>query len=284
MARSQTVESHAKRMQRVRDHIRANLDQPINLDQLADIACLSRFHWHRVYRGLAGETIWQTVRRMRLQRAAADLAAGTSSIADITARSGYANPRAFTQAFKAEYGMNPQGYRASGGHRRYDDPQWQERTSMFDVRIESREAMLVCGLPHSGSYLDIGATFARLGETLGRAGCRPGTGQMTAVYFDDPDITPEAQLRALAGMVFAGGNPFPPDFSTHTVPAGRHAVLTHKGPYAELGKAYAWFFGQWLPASGETPMETPPLEIYLNTPMNAAPAELLTEIHMLLAG
>ena len=49
MTRPETRESYAKRLQRVVDHIWANLDQPIDLNQLADIACLSPYHFHRVY-------------------------------------------------------------------------------------------------------------------------------------------------------------------------------------------------------------------------------------------
>ncbi|WP_425494053.1 GyrI-like domain-containing protein [Hoeflea alexandrii] len=57
-------------------------------------------------------------------------------------------------------------------------------------------------------------------------------------------------------------------------------MLTHKGPYAELAKAYHWFFGPWLAASGESAGPAPAVERYLNTPLDAAPTELLTEIHM----
>ena len=43
------------RMDRIVDYIYAHLDSEIDLDQLAEIACLSRFHWHRTYKALSGE-------------------------------------------------------------------------------------------------------------------------------------------------------------------------------------------------------------------------------------
>lgn len=64
------------------------------------------------------------------------------------------------------------------------------------------------------------------------------------------------------------------------LPAGRYAVLTHKGPHAELGKAYQWLFGPWLAESGESAGPAPAVERYLNTPLDAGPTGLLTEIHM----
>ena len=61
---------------------------------------------------------------------------------------------------------------------------------------------------------------------------------------------------------------------------GRHAVLVHKGPYAELHKAYNWLFGTWLPASGEEPADRPCFEEYLNDPQQVPPEEWLTAINL----
>ena len=69
MTRKETRESYAKRLQRVVEHIWANLDQPLDLNQLADIACLSPYHFHRVYRAMIGETVTETLSRSRLHRA-----------------------------------------------------------------------------------------------------------------------------------------------------------------------------------------------------------------------
>lgn len=265
------------RLERVRTHIRANLDQPLDLDRLAEIACLSRFHWHRVYRSLAGETVWQTVRRLRLHRAAGELLKGDEPVARIAARSGYANVRAFSKAFRDEFGLPPQRYRAEGGHRRYDTTR-EETTSMYDIRIETAPETTVAGLPHKGSYMEIGAAFDRLGVELAHLAEKPKGASLAAVYFDDPDLTPVAELRSLAGIVLAEGDTVPPGFAHHTQPAGRQAVLTHRGPYAELSKAYAFLFGTWLAQSGETPRGVPAIERYLNTPQDTGPQDLVTEI------
>ena len=277
------ISDYRARLERVRNHIRANLDSPLNLDELADIACLSRFHWHRTYRGLTGETVWQTVRRLRLHRAASDLVNGSAPIEAIAARSGYTNARAFSQAFKTDFGLPPIRYRAEGGHRRYDNPEWQETDIMYDVRIEEKPQVTIAGLIHTGSYIDVGATFDRFGSELAVRGGWEKSDGMAAAYFTDPDITPPEQLRSLAGMALKQGAMPPAGFETCELPAGRYAVLTHKGPYAELAKAYQWLFGSWLAASGETAGPAPAVERYLNTPLDAAPTELLTEIHMQLA-
>jgi AraC family transcriptional regulator len=191
-------------------HIRANLDGPLNLDELADIACLSRFHWHRTYRGMTGETVWQTVRRLRLHRAASELVNGTLPIEEIAVRSGYTNPRAFSQAFKSDFGLPPLRYRAEGGHRRYDNPDWQETEDMYDVRMEDHGPVTIAGLMHTGPYIDVGATFERFGSHLAVTGGWEKSAGMAAVYFSDPDITPPEELKSLAGMALKPGG-VPPE-------------------------------------------------------------------------
>ena len=57
------------RLSRVLDHIYDHLDEPLDIDRLAEIACLSPYHWHRIYQAMYGETIAATVRRLRLHRA-----------------------------------------------------------------------------------------------------------------------------------------------------------------------------------------------------------------------
>jgi AraC family transcriptional regulator len=100
-------QSYHDRIERVAAHIRSNLDAPLDLDALADVACLSRFHWHRIYQAITGETSAQTVRRLRLARAAADLADTRDPLTWIAERAGYASQSAFTRAFTAAHGMAP---------------------------------------------------------------------------------------------------------------------------------------------------------------------------------
>ena len=64
---------YERRLRRVVDHIHDNPDGDLSLDRLADVAALSRFHFHRVYNAVVGETAANTVRRMRLHRAAVGL-------------------------------------------------------------------------------------------------------------------------------------------------------------------------------------------------------------------
>ena len=57
-------------VRRVIEHVVTHLGEALALETLAEQACLSPFHFHRVFRGMVGETPLELVRRLRLERAA----------------------------------------------------------------------------------------------------------------------------------------------------------------------------------------------------------------------
>lgn len=79
--------------------IHDHLDEDIDLNRLADVACLSPYHWHRIYHAINGETIAVTVRPLRLHRAAGLLANTPMPVETIAQMSGYGGVAAFSRAF-----------------------------------------------------------------------------------------------------------------------------------------------------------------------------------------
>lgn len=56
---------YGERMDRVTAYVFDHLDDALDLNRLAEVACLSPYHWHRIYHAMRGETIAATVRRLR---------------------------------------------------------------------------------------------------------------------------------------------------------------------------------------------------------------------------
>jgi AraC family transcriptional regulator len=260
------------------DHIHDNPTGDLSLDALADVAALSRFHFHRIWRAIYGETAAQTVRRMRLHRAAVALVHGTAPMARIAADVGYPNLSSFARAFTDAYGTPPSAFRARGELRPFPPQSRSGDPLMLDVEIRTEAARHLAAVAHTGPYPEINRAFERLYAMLSARQLLFKTGQMVAVYYDDTQSTPAAELCSHAGVELEG--PVEPPLETVVLPAGRHAVLRHVGPYAGLPAAYDQLFGIWLPASGEEPADSPAFEVYLNTPMDTAQEALVTEIHL----
>lgn len=265
-------------MDRVTAYVFDHLDEALDLDKLAEIACLSPWHWHRVYHAMRGETIAATVRRLRLARATAWLTHTEMPIAEIAARSGLGGVEAFTRLFRAAYGMPPAKYRRDGSHRRFDPGTPKESIAMYEIAIRRLQPMPAASVAHRGSYMEIGRAFELLFGTLAaRNLLGPGI-RMMGIFYDDVASVPEAELRSRAAAI--GVAAASPPLEPVTIAGGDYAVLRHKGPYADMRAAYEWLYGTWLPQSGREPGDAPCLEEYLNSPRDTPPAELLSDIYL----
>jgi len=65
----QATDGCIERVNRAIDHVLGHLHRPIRLEEVARVAGVSPFHFHRVFRALAGETLGEFVKRLRLERA-----------------------------------------------------------------------------------------------------------------------------------------------------------------------------------------------------------------------
>jgi AraC family transcriptional regulator len=277
--------AYAERLERVFAWLADHLDDRLDLVRLADVACLSPYHFHRVYRAVQGETVMDTVRRLRLHRAAVELIAGSMPVPRVARRAGYGSQEAFTRAFKAAYGVPPGRYRASFAPlpRTSGTEAAMTTTTDYQVTIRDQRPIRVAALPHRGDYQAIGATFERLTAIAAGQGVFGPRTRTFGIYYGDPKGTPQDELRADACMTVpdswtpAGG------LELREIRGGRYAVLRHVGPYAELERSYSWLYGTWLPQSGEEPAHAPVIEEYLNDARMVPAPELETDIYLPLA-
>lgn len=65
--KAETRQSYKERILRVLVHIQGHLDEVMPLDKLARVAHFSPYHFHRIFRGMVGESVKQHVRRLRLE-------------------------------------------------------------------------------------------------------------------------------------------------------------------------------------------------------------------------
>jgi AraC family transcriptional regulator len=285
-----TEQDYHERIVRTLVYIQRHLDDELELENLASVAAFSTFHFHRVFRGLVGESLKEYIRRLRLERAAQRLKQQDDPITEIAFEAGFEAHESFTRAFGNMFGVSPSVYRAA--HK--NAPESTSGTHMGDVSgyrppdcgqppsvdIEDLPAVKVVFLRHVGPYSQVGNTWGRLMNWAGMRGLLGPQMRMLGIVYDDPDITPADKVRYDAAVVV--NRPVPPEgeFGVREIPGGKYAVFTHHGPYDTLGSTYQRFFGGWLPKSGRELRDSEAFEEYLNSPMNAKPEDLLTRIHV----
>jgi len=278
-ARPATRLDYGRRIARAMALIAADPARSPSLEELASAAAFSPFHFHRIYRELAGETPAETLARERLSRAAGLLVRDRLPVAAVAKRCGYGSAAALTRAFRAAYGVPPAAYRDAGGIGLPRPPSpSQDDMTMPEVTIRHEPALRLAALDHRGSYMDIGRAFDRVMAWAGPRGLIGPGSRFLALYHDDPATVPVQELRSVAGLSVPDGVEPSDGLRILDLPPARLAVMVFKGPYAELEGAYRQLYRDWLPTSGEEPADAPCREEYLNDCRSLPPAEWLTAI------
>jgi len=202
-----------ERILRVLTHIQEHLDETLDLEELARVACFSSFHFHRVFAAMTGETIADHVRRLRLERAAMELRSGAKQVIQVALDAGYEAHAAFTRAFKAAYGVSPAEFRRatgpiairdapSGVHFRPGVPVTRfntnhSTTKVMKVITRKIKPMRVAYLRHVGPYEK--RQVAHMGfDLLARLSADKQVRQRSAficIGHDNPSVTPASELR-----------------------------------------------------------------------------------------
>ncbi len=294
--RSQTEQDYRQRILRVLVHIQQRLDEALLLDELARVAHFSPYHFHRIFRGMVGESVKEHVRRLRLERAAQRLKTTDQKVTRIAFDAGYEAHEAFTRAFGAMFGESPSRFREihravpypaspSGVH--FDPDGRVERfepsgkgDQPMEVKIETIQPMRVAFMRHVGPYDQVGQTWNKLCAWAGPQGLIGPQTMMLGVCHDDPDVTPPDKIRYDACLTVAASVQPEGEVGVQEVEGGEYAVVIHRGPYEKLSESYARLCGNWLPNSGRELRSAPAFEVYRNSPHDTPPEDLITEIHL----
>jgi AraC family transcriptional regulator len=297
--KERTFEDYRARMLRVLVHIQKHLDGELALEELASVAHFSPFHFHRIFRGLVGESVKEHVRRLRLERAAHRLRHTGQTVMEIALDAGYQTPESFTRAFQRMFDQSPTEFRTRHGVVAYGPAPSgvhfvakgvldsfrpvHHNSPPLEVRIEQLPEMRVAFVRHTGPYEDTDVAYEQLMAWAGRRGLLKPPVTVFGIAYDDPTVTAPDKLRYDAALAVPGDLTPEGEIGMQTLPGGKYAVTAHCGPYETLGETYTRFCGEWLPLSGHELLAGPALEFYRNSPQDTPPEKLLTDIYMPLA-
>ncbi len=113
--RAGTVEANQTSVERAIRHMKEHLAEPLDLDELAQIAAISKFHFVRVFDETTGTTPHHFLSCLRIQRAKERLLDSTASITDVCLEVGYNSLGTFSKTFSELVGLPPQEFRGMPG-------------------------------------------------------------------------------------------------------------------------------------------------------------------------
>lgn len=130
---ARTLASHAPAMRQVIAAMRDQLAAPLSLDAMAEIACLSPFHFNRLFRATTGTPPGEFLAALRLDAAKRMLLTTSLSVTDVCFDLGYSSLGAFTTRFTQQVGLSPTRLRQMA-HVLADEPLQPRITTHIDAR------------------------------------------------------------------------------------------------------------------------------------------------------
>lgn len=279
-AKDSTRIDYAARIQDAVDWLEQHQAEDVTPAQLAAVAHFSPFHFHRIFRGVRGESVMQCLRRLRLERAALRLRRTDDAVIDVALDAGFGSHEGFTRAFKEQFGEPPAIWRKQVSPRLAATlAGLGGRIPVPEVELRTTRAQRFVCTRHQGSFDDVNAAWEAFVGLAARHGLLAGA-TMFGRYPDDPDVTPPGKIRFDVGVVggAAATAELPDGLRADELPGGTWAIAVHRGSYATLSETYLALVGGWFPHTGHALADLPCLEKYLNTPADAAEADLVTEV------
>ena len=279
MMKTTTRDDYIQSVFKVVLYIEEHYNEALTLDMLSREASFSKFHFHRVFKSVTGESLGDYIRRVRLSTATLKFLTN-QKITQIAMDSGYETNASFSKAFKQHYGMTPKEFSRSA--------KMIKGAKMPKPKFVELEAVDVLYVRKKGDYMrscaeawEVLMGFAYTQKIKEKKNLMGKEAMMLGVSHDDPSITAMDELRCDACISWDDKSVKPQgEVLSKTIEGGKYAMFLHKGSYDGLKNAYEEV-ADWIVQSGEELRECPIFEKYLNRdPRRTKPENLRTEIYV----
>lgn len=269
---------YISRINKVQDYIETHLADELRVEELAKIAAFSEFHFQRIYRQIAGESLYSYIKRLRLEKAVFLIRSNKRlSIQDIALAVGFSNQASFAKALKERYSASARQIRnlpdldmdKLNRNISMNGKVWLEKkhyNSPSELTIRSIEPTKVLYLRHTGSYKGDHDLFMKLFTKLytyaARKNLLKAETKWFTIYHDFGKLTREERLRlsvclSLTEEIEAAG-----EFGTRDLAGGQYAVGKFLLKSDEYQGAWDYLLTKWLPESGYMPDDRLCFEYY----------------------
>jgi AraC-like DNA-binding protein/DNA gyrase inhibitor GyrI len=276
---------YLQRINAVIDHVREHLTEDLSLEALARVAGFSPFHFHRIFKAIAEETVNEMVLRLRLERAVALLRSTPKlSITEAAFECGFTSVSVFSRAFKRRYGLNARQWdrqsrlkHSKNGQVLEGFPRYTlEKLSHFaeqpefEVHLRSLPEQRLAYIRVYDSY----SKFSKVSEAYYRLLTwyrqKGGNLEDTTLYGmsqDDPEVTPLRLCRFDWCLRIPSEWQAEGEVSMQTLPVCQVATIHYIGDVRQEYRALQYLFRYWLPRSRYQPANLPGMEIYRHQPI-----------------
>ena len=292
---------YRSRLNRTIDYIQNHYDEDLNLTKLAEVACFSKFHFHRIFRVMVGETLNDFVQRIRLEKSVQMLMTDLNkSITDIALDCGFSCSQNFAKIFKAHYGMTPSIFRREYNWNDYTIKMWNfngknkdnlqpvdaflydtyynkrqlpidkilDKQFVPEVRIDNLPDLRVAYIRSRGpyNYKTIEPVFRQLMQWANPRGLTENNSMVLGVVRSNTVITPEDKLIYDVCITVPESIKADRWVDIQVLPGGKFAIHHCEIETDRDEEAWLNLVLNWLASSDYQPDDRPLYQIYYNDP------------------
>jgi AraC family transcriptional regulator len=280
--------NYKERINRVIDFIGEHLDDELTLDDLSQVACFSKYHFHRLFTAYTGLSLQQYIKWLRLKRAAHQLIVERDNIIlNIALDAGFESHESFTRAFKQSCGENPTDFRLKSSWHTWEAPPYSlpnGDAQVINVMIKELPARRLAVIEHYGDPKKVGESVSKLiaWAKAQPVNLKPKPGEAFGFGYCDPKEVPAEEFRFDLAITVPQTLNLDVTVIEKQLPAGRYAVISHKGSRDKISEKIYWLYRDWLPESKELLGDLPCVFCYYNFDHEVAETALITEVWLLL--
>ena len=273
------AETHRARINLAINYVANNPLRPHTIEQLAEVSHYSKYHFHRIFRALSGESVQEMVSRVRLESAAATLIYKSNRpVTRIAIDHGYSSGANFTKAFTKHFGYSPSVYRNENPRNRKNSKIGKNSSAHIinnnqlskEVITVHRPEIELAYLRCSGGFIQkkISAMYRELLQWVEDRECVATPSRSIGITWSDSHIVDvENWIYDACIAVQLGTNGEGP-VGVQTLSGGLVAQfqieLEHGDSY-NLSPYWDWFVGHWFVSSGYELRASPSYEWYVET-------------------
>lgn len=255
------------------NYMEEHLEDGIELEKVAEIACCSAFHFQRMFSYIANIPLSEYIRRRKMTRAAFDLQNKDIKIIDVALKYGYDSPTAFTRAFKNVHGISPSEARSIGTTLKAFPPISFKISIRGDAemnyRIEKKDSFRVVGVKEH-YCINIEENFVEIPKFWQKTGEKGMIPVICSLMCKEP-FGLLGISSCMNGKDFdyyiavATDKEIPSGMYEYTVPECTWAIFESVGPLPDaLQNLQRRIVTEWLPTSGYEYANAPDIEVYSN--------------------
>ena len=245
--------------------IESHLGRDVTLDQISEVACVSRYHLSRMFAVSTGIPVMRYLRARRLSEGARALINGAPDILSVALDVGYGSHEAFTRAFREQFGVTPEAVRMQGhlSNLRLMEAMRMEGNLLktLEARFEKGRVLLISGMGsryNCESTVGIAAQWQKFVPHIGNiAGQLSGNAYGVMCNFDE-----DGNFDYICGVEVKDFSHVSSDWARVRVPAQDYAVFTHGDHISTIRSTWTTIWSSWLPYSGREVEDAPNFELY----------------------